>query len=586
MPIVAVRRDLLFKLLGRSYTDEEFEELCFDFGLELDEVTSEKLMLAKEQGEERAQEASETVIYKVEVPANRYDLLCMEGLVRGILIFQSKMTVPRYRAVLGKERLIIRPETGRVRPHAVGAVLRNISFTQESYASFIDLQDKLHQTICRKRSLVAIGTHDLDTIEGPFSYEALPPETIKFKPLNQTKEYTAVELMDFYQGDSHLRHYLHIIKDKPVYPIIYDKNRVVLSMPPIINGDHTKIHLGTKNVFIDVTATDLNKAKIVLDTLVTLFSQYCAEPFVVEAIEVEQPDGSVLIHPELPYRHEVITASEINKKIGISETPANLASLLTRMCLVSEVTSDGETIRVEIPPSRADILHGCDIVEDAAVAYGFNNVKMTIPKTSTIAAQFPLNHLTDLLRNGTAQAGFTEVLTFALCSRDDISTCLNKKIDDVPAVHIENPKTLEFQVARTTLLPGVLKTVSCNRNVPLPIKVFEISDVVCKDSSKDVGARNERRLCAVHYNKVPGFEVIHGLLDHVMQMLEVSPGSGEKGYHLKASDDSTYFEGRCAEVICDGKRVGILGVLHPDVLQKFDLPMPCSALELNIEEFL
>ena len=60
------------------------------------------------------------------------------------------------------------------------------------------LQDKLHQNIARKRTLVAIGTHDLDTIQGPFKYVAQPPDQIKFKPLNQTKDFTATEMMDLY----------------------------------------------------------------------------------------------------------------------------------------------------------------------------------------------------------------------------------------------------------------------------------------------------------------------------------------------------------------------------------------------------
>ncbi|WP_411023696.1 phenylalanine--tRNA ligase beta subunit-related protein, partial [Salmonella sp. s51228] len=72
-----------------------------------------------------------------------------------------------------------------------------------------------------------------------------------------------------------LKQYLHIIEKKTRYPIIYDKNRVVLSLPPIINGEHSKISLTTKNIFIEVTATDLTKARIVLNTLVTLFSEYC-----------------------------------------------------------------------------------------------------------------------------------------------------------------------------------------------------------------------------------------------------------------------------------------------------------------------
>jgi phenylalanyl-tRNA synthetase beta chain len=89
-------------------------------------------------------------------------------------------------------------QTASIRPHAVAAVLRNIHFDQNTFSSFIDLQDKLHQNLCRKRSLVAIGTHDLDTVHGPFFYEALPPDSIKFKPLSQSKEFTASQLMDLY----------------------------------------------------------------------------------------------------------------------------------------------------------------------------------------------------------------------------------------------------------------------------------------------------------------------------------------------------------------------------------------------------
>lgn len=87
----------------------------------------------------------------------------------------------------------------KIRPFVSGAVLRNIKFTKDRYESFIALQDKLHQNLARQRVLFAIGTHDLDTVQGPFSYEALSPEDIKFVPLNQTKEMNAKELMEFYE---------------------------------------------------------------------------------------------------------------------------------------------------------------------------------------------------------------------------------------------------------------------------------------------------------------------------------------------------------------------------------------------------
>lgn len=128
-----------------------------------------------------------------------------------------------------------------------------------------------------------------------------------------------------------------------------------------------------------------------------------------------------------------------------SESTEKLAQLLTRMCLRSQPTGVGDEIEVEIPPTRSDVIHACDIMEDAAMAYGFNNITRTTPRTYTVAnqvhgrpclmsrrrtnviilqmcvfcffhilSQFPLNKLTELLRQDLAAAGFTEALNFAL----------------------------------------------------------------------------------------------------------------------------------------------------------------------------
>jgi len=594
MPTVGIKRDLLFERLGQTYTDEEFDQLCFDYGLELDEVTSEKTMLSKEKGAASAGDASEEVIYKIDVPANRYDLLCLEGLATSLLVFLEKMKIPHFSQVKPTsgtmERLIVEKETQQVRPFAVAAVLRNVSFTQESYNSFIDLQDKLHHNIGRKRTIISMGTHDLDTIQGPFTYTAKPPADISFKALNQTKEMTAVELMKLYKEDSHLRHYLHIIEDKPVYPVIYDANGVVLSMPPIINGDHSKITLNTKNVFIEITATDLHKANIVLDIVTTAFSCYCEKQFSVEVAEVVDVDGSVRVTPQLEYREEVIHPNLARNLVGMRSTSAEIAKMLTKMFLKSEVLGDGR-IRCIVPPTRADVIHACDVYEDIAIAFGYNNIQKRLPRTSTIAKQLPVNKLSDLLKLDVALAGFTEGLTFSLCSREDVSDKLNRPNGLLEAVAIGNPKTAEFQIARTTLLPGLLKTIANNKNMALPLKLFELSDVVLKDATKDVGAKNERRLCAVNCGKTPGFEVIHGLLDRVMQVLEVKPTTDkqnkpEEGYHIRKGSDAAMFPGRSAEVVYKGKVIGIMGVIHPDVLTKFEIVNPCAAMEINVEHFL
>ncbi|KAL6441099.1 hypothetical protein ACFW04_003438 [Cataglyphis niger] len=523
MPTIGIKRDLLFQALGKTYSDDEFQDLCFKFGLELDEV-------------------------------------CL-----------------------------------KIRGHIVAAILRDVTLTQDSYNSFIDLQDKLHQNIGRKRSLVSIGTHDLDTIKGPFLYDARPPSEICFKPLNQNKEYTGEGIMQlyavsipFYYTHVQLKQYLPIIKDSPVYPVIYDNNGIVLSLPPIINGDHSKITLNTKNIFIECTAIDLTKAKIVMDTIVCAFSQYCNKKYTAETVEVVYPDNQTFYYPSLKYRTEEIDCNKAINYIGIKQTPEQIAQLLSKMSLKSKVQNNDKLV-VEIPPTRHDVIHSCDIYEDIAIAYGYNKIEKTIPHMSTIAAEFPLNKLTDQIRIELAEAGFTEALTFSLCSREDVADKLGYKIEDVPAIHISNPKTLEFQqVARTSLLPGLLKTISANRKMPLPHKLFEVSDVILRDDKTEVGARNNRRLCAVYANKSAGFEIIHGLVDRILLLLEVpwSPNKDKSQYYLRTAEDPTFFPQRCAEIVCYGEVIGKMGVLHPDVLSKFELNIPCSAMEINIEPFL
>lgn len=579
MPTVSLKRDLLFKALGQTFTEEEFDELCFEFGLELDEVVKEP-----------NDEGKEEVVYKLDIGANRYDLLCLEGVVRALLVFQGKLDAPKYSLTkpAKMEQLILDPSVLPVRPHVIGAVLRGVTLDKARYNSFIDLQDKLHQNLARRRTLASVGTHDLDTIVGPFTYQAKDPKEIKFKPLNQTKEFTSAELMDLYSQDSHLKPYVPIISHSSVHPVITDSKGTVLSLPPIINGEHSKITLATKNILLEVTATDLTKAGVVLDTLVTMFSQYCSQPFTVEPVTTVLPSGDALIYPKLPYRTETISSAKVNAMIGVDLSVEKMASLLTRMCLPS--IPSGDSLSVSIPPTRHDVLHPCDIYEDVAIAHGYNNITKTIPHTLTVAQQLPINKLTDQLREAVAQAGFTEALTFSLCSRDDVSIKIRKDIKDIPAVHIANPKTLEFQVARTNLLPGLLKTVQANRKMPLPLKLFEISDVVLKDPAAEVGARNERHLAAVFYNKSPGFEIIHGLLDRVMQLLEVpnlqAGDNSTSGYSLRQGEEPAFFPGRTADILAYGQVVGSLGVVHPEVITAFDLNLPCSALEINLEPFL
>lgn len=590
MPTINVKKDLLMQNLGQTYSDEQFDELCFEFGIELDEITSEKKMAMKERG--ATGQESEDVIYKIDIPANRYDLLSLEGLVLALKIFTGKMSPPDYKVKSSNVEFKVDEHATAIRPVLLGAIVKGIKLTQDLYNSFIDLQDKIHQNIGRKRSIVSIGTHDLDTIQGPFLYTAMNPQELKFRPLNQEKEYTAAELMDFY-ADSYLKSYLHLIKDKPKYPVILDKNNVVLSMPPIINGDLSKITLNTTNILIEITATDREKATIALDTVVSMLVSSNSS-YTSESVKINHLDGRAYVTPDMSYHKERVKRDYINRGLGLNLDVKTIAKLLTRMSFKANVSPNNlEDIEVHVPPTRHDIIHKCDIMEDVGIAFGYDNIEKTLPKSATIATQVPLNKLSDQLRHEVARCGYTEALNFALCSENELTSMLRtSRVDNL--VRIQNPKTTDFQVARTCLLPGLLKTLNSNKKLPSPMKIFEISDVVFASSNTEVGARNERHLAAIYYGKqTSGFETIHGLLDRIMQVLD-APYIGELpdkksqkgGYYIESTDDNkAYLPGRCAAVVYDGNKIGYLGILHPEVLTNFELNHPSSALEINVEKF-
>lgn len=592
MPTVSIARDRLFKLLEKDYSEKAFDELCFEYGLELDDVVTEKPQIGS-RALSAGVEIEEEVFYKIEVPANRYDLLCIEGVCQALRVFLGlDKQLPPYSLSSGpKISMRVHAQVKEVRPYVVCAVLRNLHITDNVYQSLIDLQEKLHQNICRRRTLVAIGTHDLDTISGPFSYEALPPKDIRFTPLSKNKEYDAEELMDLYDDDTQLKKYLHIIRDCPRYPVIYDANRTVLSMPPIINGDHSKISLNTRNLFIECTATDKTKASIVLNIIVAMFSKYCEYPFSVEPVEIVYPDGSKIITPDFSAPRVAADVDYINRSVGLELAGEDMIDLLSKMQLPAVVEDSGNTIAVNVPIIRPDILHACDVMCDVAVAYGFNRVQEQVPETSTVGKQFPLNFLSDLVRReGFAQAGYTEVLTWVTVSHAENFTLLRREnVHDI-AVKIGNPKTLEFEQCRTSLLPGLLKTLRENRKLKVPIRLFEVGDVILKDSSAEVGAVNRRRMAAVYCATAAGFEIIQGLVEHVMKVLGASRGDGnaERSWRIDAEtcQDETFFPGRRAFIIFENKVVGTAGWIHPEVLQNFSLVYPCSAMEIDLEPFL
>lgn len=592
MPTVAVDKQDLFDLLGKNYTTKEFDELCFQFGIELDEDTTEDVKGTSERPQ-----------LKIEIGANRYDMLCIEGIAQALNQYLGRCEPPKYTLIPAKPEisLTIKESTTQIRPYAASAILRGVKFTQRSYDSFIALQDKLHANLCRQRTLVAMGTHDLDTLKAPFTYEAWKPEDIKFAPLNQTKVMDGHQMMEFYKSDKNLAKYLPIIEDSPVYPVILDANQTVCSMPPIINSNHSKITLDTKNVFLDITGTDKTKVEIVVNQLIAMFSRYCEKPFTIEPVQIiSEHNNQTRVCPDLTERSLQVESEYINSILALELSNEKICSLLSKMSLnATPSTKDAKFVDVKIPITRPDVLHACDVMEDCAIAYGYDNLVKTYPKSAaTTAYPLPINKVGDILRTASAQAGWLEVMPLTLCSHNENFEFLLDN-DDSEAVKLENPKTVEYEVVRTSLVPGILKTIKENKNHALPIKVFESGDIVYKVPELERGAKNQRNWCAAYAGKRSGFEYVQGLLTKIMQTMRVpwlekdQQNTETRGFWTEGTDEKKmFFPGRGAAIYFRARpedkavKIGHLGVLHPEVLANFEIPFALSVVELNAEVFL
>lgn len=443
--------------------------------------------------------------------------------------------------------------------------------TPEIYDSLIDLQDKLHSGLGRKRTIVSIGTYDLDTLvpqegDSTITYDAIKPSDFHLVPLNRTQSVDGLGLMTMLESDLKLKKFLPLIRDLPKYPVLRDARGTVMSVPPIINGDSSKITLNTRNIFIDVTGIDEQKVLTALDILVCAFSRYgkpssynvsgeqCGSvqedgsphEYVESVTILNAENNEIRKTPALSTRSQLVSISYVNDIVGVSFTGMQMIDLIKKMMLGGRLVmkkgleessfSSEDYIEALIPPNRPDIIHECDVMEDVAIAYGFNRIPATVPTCPTNAEPLPINKFTDQLRREVALAGFTEVLTFSLCSHAENFSMIRRQDPGNEAIVLSNPKTAEFEVVHTSLLPSMLKTLSSNRKMPLPQRIFQVADVVLKVNAGDnfdystnvqyaleVGARNERRLCIVQCGTVSGFEVIHGILDRLMQVLNVRP---------------------------------------------------------------
>lgn len=486
MPTVSVLKSEFYRKLGTTLSTEELETLCFEFGIEYD-------------GTELSETGAE--LLKIEVPANRYDLLCIEGLVSALLTYKWNLKSQKYRLEPSTPepyaKIAVGKECKSLRPYIFAAVLRDIKLNNESYKSLIDLQEKLHQNICRKRTIAAIGTHDLDSIKPPFTYTLERPEDIIFSPLTDgTKEYNAQELLKIYESHPQLKAYVKILENAELYPVVRDSNGDVCSLPPIINSFKSRITLETRNIFVEVTATDKTKGRIVLGQIVSVFSQYCSNKFAIEPILIQCDED--IITPNIIPRVLRASTTYLSTLTGIKDlTPEFACSLLEKM-MISATVIDGNTIEAHIPITRSDVQHPCDLGEDIAIAYGYKNIGR---KTFNMGSLLEKTILVKNIRTLFTSCSYKETLMPILDSFKSGYESMNWKIPPENDIHspvvIKNSQVAEQEILRTTLIPGLLKTVFTKKAALLPIRIFEVCTSFHEKSLRSVTSYGEKRIPSV-----------------------------------------------------------------------------------------
>ncbi len=545
MPTISVKYRDLCELLGRRVRWGSLKRSLMMMGIEAEAAGGE---------------------LKLEVAHNRPDLLSVEGVARALRGFLGiEVGLPNYG--LKNSGVVVRVDrsTRGVRPYFAGGIVEDVKLTDASVAQLMQVQDKLHETLGRDRRRVAIGIHDLDRVRPPFRYTTVSPEGVRFVPLDMDRELTPAEILG--EHPKGVR-YAHLLQGFDRYPLIVDAKGNVLSMPPIINGELTRVTAGTRRLFVDVTGTH---ERAVNQALVILMTGLAERGFKLGSISVKYPGRSLRV-PDLKPRRKRLNVRAANEMLGLKLRVREAAEIMRRMRF-GVVGARGDSLSLLVPPYRTDILHEVDLIEELAVGYGYDRLKPTLPKVATVGERHPLEALSARVRKVLTGLGFLEVMTFTLTNP---RTNFELMRAEGEAATIANPISEEYTILRTWLIPCLMSVFRENKLHPLPQRIFEVGDVVLLDEGAETGARDVRRVAAAAVGDVGNFTYIKAVAEAVLRELNVS-------YEVKPLEHPSFLEGRAAEVVSEGKRLGIIGELHPEVILNFELEHPVAALELDLQ---
>ncbi|MEE0924300.1 MAG: phenylalanine--tRNA ligase subunit beta [Methanobrevibacter sp.] len=506
---------------------------------------------------------------KVEFFPNRPDNLSIEGVARSFKGFLGLETgLPKYDIEESGEKVYVSKEVEEIRPHIRFAKIDNVDFSGDKIKYIMDFQENLHWVIGRDRKKVAIGVHNADVVEGPFNYIATEKTENAFVPLEMGEELTPEEILEKNQKGEK---YAHLIDKFDKYPLILDKDNKVLSMPPIINGELTKLSEDTKNIIVDVTGTDEKAVNQALNIICSSFAEVGGK---IKSMEIVYEDET-FVSPDLTPKERNVHVDVANELIGGTDLDAeDVKRLLEGARFDAEILNENE-LKVIIPAYRIDILHEVDIVENIAIQYRINNVEAKLPNLATIANEHSWFKSEQTIRELMVGFGFQEVMSLMLTSEKNHFEKMNQ--EEIDHVQVARPISISGTMIRTSLLNSLMEFLEDNKHEDLPQKIFEIGDVVYMDDENFNKTRTVKKLAGLICHSSANFTEIKSTTSSIVSNL---------GYSMELSDseNTSFITGRVADFTGDSKNgqiKGFFGEIAPEVIRNFELEYPVTAFEIE-----
>lgn len=555
MPTYTCMKDDLINLIGEGQIDLEKLERYLEY--------------AKAELKEYDRASGELKLENNDT--NRPDLWSAEGTARQIrnCCIKKPDNYPFFKkAPESNDLIIVSPELREIRPFIGGFRVTSLTVDETLLIQLIQTQEKLCENYGRARDLISIGVYDASKITLPVFYKAVPPQDIRFVPLDFEEEIDLVEILKKHPKGIQ---YAHLVKAFPLYPIFMDSKNAVLSFPPIINSnDLGHVVPGDSHLLVEATGKDCNAVILALNIMACNLADRGAE---IHPFTVKYPDGEVLTIPRKFDKSLSLDLEYVKKYVGVEVSKNKLIKTLEHMG--HELTSVDENTGLTHwcpPPYRLDCLHPVDIIEDFCIGSGYNSFIPTMPEKFTVGMPDPMMELTNTVRDLLIGMEFQEMMTYILTSRDTL--CTKMDYNDSP-LEIENIMSENYSVVRSRLYPILLEIESKNPQSEYPHRIFETGEVAIRDEKHEDSTRTLINLAALIAHGSANFSEIHSSLQALMYYLG-------KEYLLRKRTHPSFIEGRVGDIVVNGKECGIIGEVHPKVLENWGITYPCAVFELNL----